>query len=185
MPVPNQLILRPTLLARPWLGPIVAAVIILAAGGWGLLRPQWLRWQTMAVAAQAAQDSADDLAAYEQRLTSTLQKYQDTRRDAVRSVARLDTLLPATADSAALFAEFQEVVEQTGLVLVSLRISPGTSDSPRATLLQLSVTGGNYPALKRLLTVLERNLRLTDVINLGFDATVQSYTINAKVYSLQ
>lgn len=179
-PVPHT-----RLIAQPWLGPAVAAVAILLAGWWGLLRPQWNTWKGTAAAAEAARATADDLEAYEQRLGETLRRYQDTRRDAVRSVARIDTLLPATADSAELFAEFQELVEQTGLVLVSLRISPGPAASPRPTVLQLSVTGGNYPALKRLLDLLERNLRLTDVVTLSFDPAVQSYSISAKVYSLE
>lgn len=185
MPASASLPVRPSLLARPWVGPAVAAVLILAAGWWGLVSPQWQRWQAAAAAADAARSSADDLARYEQRLAETLRRYQDTRRDSIRAAAWLDSLLPETADTAELFAESQQLVEQTGLVLVSLRISPGSGEAPRATLLQMSVTGGNYPALKRLLEVLERNLRLTDVVNLGFDAAVQTYTINAKVYSLQ
>ncbi len=185
MPVSSRTPVPRSLLARPWVGPTAAAAVILLAGGLGLVKPQWERWQATAAAAAAANAAAADLESYEARLAQTLQRYQDTRRDSIRSVARIDALLPASSDSAALFAEFQEVVEQTGLVLVSLRISPGTGDAPRATILQMSVTGGNYPALKRLLEVLERNLRLTDVVSLGFDAAVQSYTISAKVYSLQ
>lgn len=172
-----------SLLARPWLGPAVAALLILAAGWWSLVKPQVAGWREAAATAAAAREEASQLAAYEQRLQATLGRFQDIRRDSIRSVSRLDALLPVTADSAQLFAEFQEVVEQTGLVLVSLRISPGAGSEPRATVLQMSVTGGNYPALKRLLDVLERNLRLTDVITLGFDAQVQTYTISAKVYS--
>ncbi len=185
MPVTSRTPITRSLLSRPWAGPTAAAAAILLAGGIGLVQPQWQRWQATAAAAEAARATADDLESYETRLAQTLRRYQDTRRDSVRSVARIDALLPATSDTAALFAEFQEVVEQTGLVLVSLRISPAVGTSPQATLLQMSVTGGNYPALKRLLEVLERNLRLTDVVSLGFDAAVQSYTITAKVYSLQ
>ena len=41
------------------------------------------------------------------------------------------------------------------------------------------------PSSKRLLQVLEHNLRLTDVVNLSFDPQVQSYSISARIYSFE
>jgi hypothetical protein len=173
-------------LRRPWVGSAVAVIIILAAGGWGLVQPQWLRWQNVAEQKAAAAETVQQLTDTAQQLTTIADQYQVIRRDAVRSVGRLDTLVASRIDNARLFSEFQQLVEQTGLVLVSVRISPDPkSNQPQVTLLSLSVSGGNYPALKRLLQVLERNLRLTDVVTLTFDAQVQTYSITARVYSFE
>jgi hypothetical protein len=175
-----------SLLRRPWVGPAAAAVLILAAGGWGLVRPQWVRWQGIDAAQAEAATQAQQLSDYEHKLAGVVDEYQTIRRDAVSSVSRLDTLVPSRIDNARLFAEYQQLVEQTGLTLVNVRIAPDLkAGKPRATTLMLSVAGGNYPALKRLLDVLEHDLRLTDIVNLNFDAQVQTYTISARVYSFE
>lgn len=174
-------------LAKPWLGPAIAVVIILLAAWWGLLKPQWAKWQAVKEQLVQQQNQLIDLQSFSSQISALHDQYLSQQRDYLSSFSRINKLVPSQLNYAQIFYDFQQLIEGNGLVLLGLRISPADvqAPSPKATTVSLTVAGGNYPALKRILDILERNLRLTDVISLSFDAQVSSYTISARIYSLQ
>lgn len=174
-------------LAKPWLGPVLAAVVIIIAGWLGLIKPQWAKWQAVNEQGQLQQNQLSELQSFNIQINALQTQYLSQQREFLASFSRLNKLVPAQLNYAQIFYDFQQLIEGNGLVLLGLRIAPADSQAaaPKATTISLTVAGGNYPAMKRILDILERNLRLTDVVSLSFDPQVSSYTISARIYSLQ
>lgn len=173
-----------------WIGPLAAAVLIIAVGGWSLVRPKITQLSSLNQQEEQVSNDLTRLQKYDTDLNTLQGQYQTARQEAQTLLGKLDKMLPDKINNAEIFSEFQQIVENNGLTLSGLHISPivdgsQTPSTVKSAAVTLTVVGGNYPALKHLLDVLEHNLRLTDIITLNFDTQVQTYSINSRIYSRQ
>jgi hypothetical protein len=78
-------------------------------------------------------------------------------------------------------------VAQVGAELATTNISEDQTIAPKELKtinINLGVTGSSYLGLKNLITQLENNLRLVDVISFDFSSTATSFTISVRAYYL-
>jgi|GEM_PF-5529105 hypothetical protein len=100
------------------------------------------------------------------------------------------TALPVEPGIPELVASIDSMVRQSGMQVTALEIVPA-KDPPKgapdiAVLnIAMNVSGGDYLALKRLLIVLEHDLRLTDVLSIAFSPQSAAYQLSARSYYLR
>lgn len=168
-----------------WLGPALAGVAVLLVGWRILIQPQLAARSELSQQQEQLADSTSRFERYLEDADSLDEAYRTARSSAGEQLAKVRQAVPSSPNNAELFAQFQELIEGNGLVLVGMSIGPTDmrAEPPYVTEVSFSVAGGSYPVMKGLLDTLERHLRLLDVISLTFDSQVQSYTVVARLYS--
>lgn len=97
-------------------------------------------------------------------------------------------VLPSNEDVPTLYALFEKLAKDAGVGLQVIDISQKTEDAKsaksqiRAALIQLRYVNVDYPTLKRLIEVLESNIRLTRITSLSYDPAGQTASILVSVY---
>lgn len=100
------------------------------------------------------------------------------------------TALPSKPEIPALVAAVDSLVRQAGLQLTAIDIVQA-KDPLKGALdlgvlnIAMNVSGGDYPALKRLLVSLERSLRLIDVLAISFNPQSATYQMSARSYFMR
>lgn len=133
-------------------------------------------------------------------LQSVLELY---KKISVTDLQRFNSVLPGDYTPERLFGEVEEIIGQGGWILgrmeidrsseTAIPLSVGREDGPllfkdkRIASLQLTleVATIDYPGLKRLLRILENNLRLFDIISVDFSPSSGSATISLTTYYYQ
>ena len=108
------------------------------------------------------------------------------------SVKKVEELLPSEYIQEQLFLELEQVIIKNGYVVNSisvqkeLGVSPGlpSSDIGRVRV-NISVSAVNYADFKKLLAIMESNVRLMDVDNLSFSPGGQSASFSFSTYFLK
>ena len=121
---------------------------------------------------------------------SSVQAFVKAYRDLdSQDVKKIETALPRRKDVPGLLAGIEGIVKQAGLQMRAIEVSemndryPGAPDIAMLSV-ALSLDGGDYAALKRLLATIEHHLRLTDVATISFSAESSSYTLAMRTYYL-
>ena len=111
----------------------------------------------------------------------------------VNDLGRFNSVLPYKYKQEQLFGEFEELITKNGWLLDSVSISlpdevkegvsqkvseitiHGTTNPQVVSIdVDLAVSGVDYPGLKKLLSVLEKNIRLFDVESVSFSGDSQA-----------
>jgi Tfp pilus assembly protein PilO len=168
-----------------WFGPILAGLAVLLVGWRTLIQPQLASRTQLTERLEQLGESTTQFERYLADVDELEEAYRTARGSAGEQLAKVRQALPSSPNNAELFAQFQELIEGNGLVLVGMSIGPTDTraEPPYVTEVSFSVAGGSYLVMKGLLDTLERHLRLLDVISLTFDSQVQNYTVVARLYS--
>ncbi|MDO8559781.1 MAG: hypothetical protein Q7S23_01950 [bacterium] len=115
-------------------------------------------------------------------------------------IERFKSLLPAEPDLPGLLVQVAEIARQSGLLVNGVQFTEYAASSGgageaavppearplsdlRSVRIDLSVSRGNYGRIKQLLTNLESNLRLIDVISINFTASDDTvFSISMQAY---
>ena len=103
---------------------------------------------------------------------------------------KIDTAVPLSPKVPLLISAIDASAQAAGMRTYALDVNEtveGLKGIPDAGVLSiaLNVAGGDYLALKRLLTSLEHSLRLMDVVAIAFSPESASYTVNLRTYYLK
>jgi Tfp pilus assembly protein PilO len=132
--------------------------------------------------------------AIKQQKIEALKKIKTDYAEFGESIKKIVEALPAKADLPGIFIQQENLVVKNNLLLNSVDIaspesaSEATARTAAAGLSKLSVTisvsGGDYFALKKYLADLENNLRIFDVKSIAYSPSENSYNIVLTTYYL-
>jgi hypothetical protein len=125
----------------------------------------------------------DETRAYDQQL-QTLQSAYDAVTPDRR--AGVEQMIPAGTDTQSLYAVFDSLAAQNGMVLISvstaLDSATMTQSGRQVVQVSINLAGGTYPALKTFLAALEHEQRIIDVQSIVFGKDSSDYAITADAY---
>ncbi|NCN99534.1 hypothetical protein GW920_00170 [Candidatus Falkowbacteria bacterium] len=102
---------------------------------------------------------------------------------------KFDSVLPDNYIPARLFGELEEIINSGGWLLTEINIEqapPGDINKNVGQInVELSLSGLDYIDFKRLLKILETDLRLLDVTNVSLDSASNSVTLMLTTYYYQ
>jgi len=132
--------------------------------------------------------------AIKQQKIEALKKIKTDYAEFGESIKKIVEALPAKADLPGIFIQLENLAVKNNLLLNSVDIaspeseSEATARTAAAGLSKLSVTisvsGGDYFALKKYLADLENNLRIFDVKSIAYSPSENSYNIVLTTYYL-
>jgi len=185
--------------ARIW--TLILAALLLVCGYY-LIYPQY---QAISSGGQydiaALESEREKRQEYIDRLEVLL---AEAERIGSEEIEKIADVLPHSQDIPGLYVQLESIAEENNFELVSVsmsdeaaaaepttsrrsRLNQATSSEPTVKRLGVSVNllGDNYGAFKRLLEVLEANVRLFDVNSVFFAPDSDSYSLNFFTYYLE
>ncbi|MFH1226183.1 MAG: type 4a pilus biogenesis protein PilO [bacterium] len=177
------------------LATFLPVALILGLGYFLLLGP---KYQELKSGGQFDLDSKQrELRTLEQQLANLKILKQNLADLEKQDLSGLRLILPAKKDLPGLFVQLEKIASENDFVLLSIGITAAppakdlaAGDSGLRKLgIGLSLSGGNYADLLRLLADFEYNLRLLDVAAINFTPTPtssgqSSYSLNLTTYYL-
>ncbi len=166
------------------------AILIVVIGVLVLVKPKYEAVKISgALNIKAKQESLSEKQAYLTQLTALEENFRALK---TADIGKLEQALPKEEDISGLFVQLENVAVTSGFTLLSVDVSSAENVRGGQKKLQnikklniaMTVDGGNYSALKRLLKEIEMNLRLFDVNSLNFTAGSRLYTLNLSTYYL-
>jgi hypothetical protein len=167
---------------------------VLYAGYLFLLRPKYTAIRGELNASVAAKEKEfEDLQNYLSVLNNYYRSYENVDKEKVK---KIDGMLPTGRSTEDLFAVFEQLAAEKGLVIKEIAIAPEevakTSKKNQkavsslsgigVTTITLDFVGGTYPILKDLLATLETSQRLFDVESVDYNPGNSSLTLKLKAY---
>ena len=129
-----------------------------------------------------------DIQFYENLLTEERQmldklKKLDKKVDSLdkRSLSKLDDVMASKIDIPELLNEFYLIAQDNGYQLNDISFAPKDG----VYYVTVSFSGGNYQLFKRLLTTIEKNIRIMDITNLSFSGAGESCNFTINTYYLE
>ena len=119
--------------------------------------------------------------------------YQQISRE---DIDKIEAILPEEGGEDKLLAELEDIVLGNGLILSSLQIEKKGAEPINKSIINnfsgeigkikigMDIVGTDYVGLKNFLTVIEKNLRLIDIIKIGFSPAENKTSIEAYSYYL-
>ncbi|TAL20388.1 hypothetical protein EPN90_01120 [Patescibacteria group bacterium] len=164
---------------------VVLSLIILVSSYFLLISP--LIAETAAGGRYDLKLIAAETEAAERRAAEAKALAADAQQLSVESRLKLATALPREPDTASIVAALDAFVKDAGMNLVSVDAAEqkeGVKGAPEIGLLNVTMTvsGGDYPALKALVTSLEHSLRLIDIATIVLNPRTANYTFGLRAY---
>ncbi len=121
-------------------------------------------------------------------------------------IKRIRAIAPTRLYHEELLAQLEKIILENGLLLNSIAIAEEGSDNTsnanisegggnsneeesgppvKKIKISMSITGTDYAGLKNLLSIIENNLRLMDIVSLSADITNRTTSIDAYAYYLE
>ena len=105
-------------------------------------------------------------------------------------VEKINKILPDSIDRNELLVEYYDFIKKNNFLISSLSVADGPADSLRVGLppgigalkIDLAVNATNYGIFKKLLAVIENNLRLSDIVNINFSPDGETTSVTILVY---
>lgn len=121
------------------------------------------------------------------RLESLRQLAEAYKKIDQASLSRFNKLLPESYAPEKLYGELEELLTKQGLIVGSISLSdekesPDLPPSVSRVSINLSIGNVDYQAMKKLLVVLENNLRLFDITNLSFSPSGETLSLDMDTY---
>ncbi len=190
---------------KSWLNDYFSIVVILVLvlffflSYWLVLGPKFFSTKTTIKAEISGEER---LYTSSQNKLATLMDIQKVYQNIKTSdLQKFNTVLPPKYVPERLFGELAEIVQSGGWIVSNITFIPNViqiagkskSEIARARLaanrpglkkvnFTLSVSAINYPGLKRLLHLLENNLRLIDINSLKFSPSAHTVVLNLTTY---
>lgn len=163
---------------------ILAVIIILVLSFLLILKPKYDRIIETRQELKTKQKEFSDQKIYFDEIKKLIANYQKLDPSDIEKIAKV---LPTEQDIAGLFVQMEAMTNESGLNLTGLDISEKTV--PELEKLQikeldvaLNLSGGDYEAFKKFLSIIESNLRLMDIISINFAPEATTYALNLKTY---
>lgn len=187
---PNKI--RDLLIGRYRLVSFLIAVLILGLGYFLLLGPKYRELKNGGQFDLKGKQA--ELVGLKQQLANLKALRQSLADLEKQDLSVLKFILPAKRDLPGLLVQLEKIASENNFILLSVGITPvtvaaGDDFGLKKLNLSLSLAGGGYADLLRLLDVFEYNLRLLDVASINFtpnqtSSGLSSYTINLITYYL-
>jgi Tfp pilus assembly protein PilO len=105
-------------------------------------------------------------------------------------IEKLKELLPNQKDIEGLLQVLEDKAQENGFILKNVEISEAKQEKltiPGVKTLKITANfiGGNYESFKNLLSALERNARLLEIISINFAPGTGNYSLNMESYWLE
>ena len=171
---------------RYYLTLVIFTIVVLLVVGWFLaLQPQYDNYKNLNLDAKKA-----ELAEYESTLAKLEKTIADWNAVPAQDKAKLDYFLPTDKDIPELITMLEDIAGQSGFIATKVSLSNVETPAVAGTdvypmLVSMSLSGGNYTALKTFLEKVETNIRLMDVSSLSFQAGKGTYNLNIMVYYIK
>jgi len=165
---------------------VIFTIVVLLVVGWFLaLQPQYDNYKNLNLDAKKA-----ELAEYESTLAKLEKTIADWNAVPAQDKAKLDYFLPTDKDIPELITMLEDIAGQSGFIATKVSLSNVETPAVAGTdvypmLVSMSLSGGNYTALKTFLEKVETNIRLMDVSSLSFQAGKGTYNLNIMVYYIK
>jgi len=182
---------------------VVVVMTILLAGNLFFV---WPKYKRILKDIDAANKEEDLRYAKRQKYLNQLKElkseYQRINRDDLR---KIKIMLPKKSSREELLAQTEDMIVKNGFLLTDLRVEnvadkqgdniannkaaqeeslvkPANTVSVKKIKIIMNVVGTDYTGLKRLLKIIENNLRLMDVVNLSFNLTNRTTSLEVYTY---
>lgn len=185
---------------------ILIMVILIFFGGWFFLKPKYQQIISLTESQKRkVRSDFEGRKIYLNKLISTINAYNQIDKS---DIAKVNAILPPPNIKETLFPYMDNLMRKNGFLLTSLSVQPimeesgsakKKSDSGQAKKdkqvqgdalpkeigvikMNMSIAGVDYESLKRLLRIMENNLRLMDISDLGFDLNNETATLALTTY---
>lgn len=166
----------------------LVVIIIVAAGYFFLLGPKYkeIRMKMKDIETKGSEQSAlqDKLI----QITKLRNTYKSIDQDDVK---KINSALPDLPLKDELLTQLEALISQNGLLLTSLQIEdPQKAETQKVSgvgkvRISMDVVGTDYQNLKNILSVLEKNLRLLDIISLKFSPEGRTVSLEIVTYYIK
>jgi len=175
----------------PWIS-LGVGILFLAAGFFWLILPQF---GALASVNQEIKDKQLVLATGQaniQAAKSLLAKYEKLQISENENLDKINSLLPQENNHEAVISNLEAIVLHNGLLINSVSIAPQDKKADGSSLpanlgavkISLDLIGVDYQALKNILTAIEHNLRMLDVVAVKFSPKDASANLDILAYYL-
>lgn len=137
---------------------------------------------------------------------STINRYKDAyKKIDADKLSKINTILPPFKTREEFFTLFEEMILKKGYLITSLSVTsdadnadsgtkkkktvdevkPGTGPQIGAINIKVSIIGTDYEGMKKLLELIENNLRIMDINNIAYSYGGETLTLDITTYYLR
>lgn len=184
---------------------LVVAVIILISGYLFLVRPKYK--QIVNDIESAGEEESLNYSKRQKYLSQLKELKAEYRKISQEDIEKIKIMLPGTNNREELLAQMEKIITKNGFLLTSLSvedieprqekiaipaksktadnknlIKPAAKISVNKVKINMNIIGTDYSGLKKLLDVIENNLRLIDITNLSFSPNGNTTSLEMYAY---
>jgi|SRR3989344_1968740 len=170
---------------------LLVMVIIFAAGYFFLINPKYQEIKTKIGDIGTKEEEQSSLQDKLIQITKLRSAYKSISLDGLE---RINMALPDSPSKDELLPQLETLISQNGLLLTSLQVddlqkSDDKTDQKATGIgkikISMNIVGTDYYNFKNILSVLEKNLRLLDVVSLKFSPTEESASLEVITYYMK